>query len=227
MMDILIIAASTLEISPLLKHLSQYRVDHGANRYKTALGNTWILITGIGGVAAAWSVSRFLAKKPVNLAIQAGIAGSFSRDTPLGSLLRVSSEVMADMGVENNDRFMDLFETGLEEANQFPYRQKKLYASDTGIGMIDKLPEAKGISVNTVSGNSFTINRLMEKYDPQVESMEGAAFHYVCLMEKMKFVQIRSISNYVEVRDKSKWNIPLAVKNLNDFLIRLLDEKVY
>jgi futalosine hydrolase len=35
--------------------------------------------------------------------------------------------------------------------------------------------------------------------------MEGAALHYTCLMEKIPFMQLRSISNYIAERDKSKW----------------------
>jgi futalosine hydrolase len=43
-------------------------------------------------------------------------------------------------------------------------------------------------------------------------------------MENIPFLQLRTISNYVEVRDKSKWNIPLAVTNLNNTLLALLQE---
>ena len=45
------------------------------------------------------------------------------------------------------------------------------------------------------------------KFLPVIESMEGAALHYVCLMEKIPFLQIRSISNYIGERDKKKWNM--------------------
>ncbi len=53
--------------------------------------------------------------------------------------------------------------------------------------------------------------------------MEGAAFHYACLQENIPFLQLRSISNYVEVRDKSKWKIQLAIKELNDTLIKYFE----
>jgi futalosine hydrolase len=57
--------------------------------------------------------------------------------------------------------------------------------------------------------------------------MEGAAFHFACLQEKIPFLQLRCISNYVEVRDKSKWNIPLAVKNLNQVLVEVVEAMVH
>jgi futalosine hydrolase len=35
-------------------------------------------------------------------------------------------------------------------------------------------------------------------------------------------MQIRSISNYVEKRNKENWNIPLALKNLHATILELL-----
>jgi len=52
--------------------------------------------------------------------------------------------------------------------------------------------------------------------------MEGAAVFYVCLFEKIPFLEIRAISNYVEVRDTTKWDIPTAIENLTDELFRFL-----
>ena len=57
-----------------------------------------------------------------------------------------------------------------------------------------------------------------------IETMEGAAFFYACLMSGTPCVQIRGISNYIEPRNLSKWNIPLAVKNMNATIIRILNE---
>ena len=59
---------------------------------------------------------------------------------------------------------------------------------------------------------------------PVVESMEGAALHYVCLMEKIPFLQIRSISNLIGERDKTRWKIKEAMKSLNETLITLIQK---
>ena len=59
-------------------------------------------------------------------------------------------------------------------------------------------------------------------FEPVTESMEGAALHYVCLMENIPFVQIRSISNYIGERNKKKWNMMDSINNLNIELIKLL-----
>ncbi len=54
--------------------------------------------------------------------------------------------------------------------------------------------------------------------------MEGAALHFVCLRERIPFLQLRTISNKIGERDKTKWNIGLAILNLNAELILLLNE---
>jgi futalosine hydrolase len=54
--------------------------------------------------------------------------------------------------------------------------------------------------------------------------MEGAAFLFACLSEKIPCAQIRSISNYIEKRDKSRWNVKLALDNLNKSLMEIIRE---
>jgi futalosine hydrolase len=39
----------------------------------------------------------------------------------------------------------------------------------------------------------------------------------------VKCLQIRSISNYVELRNKENWNIPLAINNLNIELEKIIN----
>jgi futalosine hydrolase len=57
---------------------------------------------------------------------------------------------------------------------------------------------------------------------PLVESMEGAALHYVCLMEGIPFLQIRSVSNVTGDRDKNRWKLKEAIENLNKSLVLLI-----
>jgi futalosine hydrolase len=58
----------------------------------------------------------------------------------------------------------------------------------------------------------------------EIESMEGAAFLFACNQTKVSCRQIRAVSNYVEKRDRSKWNIPLAITNLNKVLIDFINQ---
>jgi futalosine hydrolase len=63
---------------------------------------------------------------------------------------------------------------------------------------------------------------MITDFDPDIESMEGAAIFYVCLLEKVPFLEIRGISNYVDIRDTDKWDIPTAIENLTNELFRFL-----
>ncbi len=73
-------------------------------------------------------------------------------------------------------------------------------------------------------GDQQSIDRLRDMPNGQIENMEGAAFFYVSLLKKIPFLSIRSISNVVETRDKSKWKMELAIKNLNDIVLQMLEK---
>ena len=73
----------------------------------------------------------------------------------------------------------------------------------------------KGITVNTVHGDEMSIRNIINSMNPDVESMEGAAFFMVCQRFNIRCIQIRAISNKVEKRNLDNWDIDVAIKNLN------------
>lgn len=222
-MNILLAAATRAEISPLLAHLQSYRVPGEENSYKKDAHHIRVCLTGVGGVATTYRLLGEISAIRPDLAIQAGIAGCFSHGVPLGSLFRIHADRFADLGAEQGEDLLDIFELGLLGTDEPPFTGGKLLAPDAGPAFIRQLPKAEAITVNLVSGHPPTISRREAKYAPLLESMEGAAFHYVCLQQSVNFAQVRSVSNYVENRDKAKWNIPLAVTTLNSWLIACLE----
>ncbi|PSL50133.1 futalosine hydrolase [Chitinophaga niastensis] len=222
-MKILVTAATTLEIQPFLHFLDQHSQTVSAYQYRLANCDIEILIAGIGMMHTAFSLGRYLAANKPDIAIQAGIGGSFRHDWELGMVVLVAKEYLADVGAEDNDQFKDLFDIQLWQPSQPPFTGNSLVNTFAGLSYLPALPTATGVSVNLVSGSQPTISRLENKYAPDIESMEGAAFHYACLLENIPFIQLRSLSNYVEIRDKSKWKIPLAVKALNDELVKTVE----
>jgi futalosine hydrolase len=85
-----------------------------------------------------------------------------------------------------------------------------------------KLKKVRGVSVNEITTSKQKVKLYRETFNPVVESMEGVALHYVCLMEKIPFMQIRAASNYIGERNKKKWSMKESIINLNKELIRLL-----
>ncbi len=222
-MKVLITAATALEIKPFTDWLQETGEATSAGNFtikgqKGAL-EVAVLVTGIGMMYTGFSLGKYFALHRPDVAIQAGIAGCFRRDWALGTGVVVRREVLGDLGAEDRGEFADLFGIGLWQHDMSPFTHHYLINTWEQLPpALQALPQATGVSVNMVSGSAATINRLEQKYQPDIESMEGAAFHYACLMEHIPFLQLRTISNYVEVRDKSKWDIPLAVKNLNNLL---------
>jgi futalosine hydrolase len=180
-------------------------------------------VTGVGIAPTVYHTLKQLQLSDYDLVINIGIAGSFTDRLPTGSVCRVIKEYFGDCGIQTPKGFMTLFDEHIVNENTFPFVDAALHAP--GLDMINGLehvPLATGVTVHTVSGEMQRIKELKERYTPDVETMEGAAFFYVCLQEKIPFMELRAISNRVEPRDKTKWNVPLALTNLGKTLKSLL-----
>jgi futalosine hydrolase len=175
-----------------------------------------LLITGIGSIATSWALTNWYSSNPKpDLAINAGIAGSYREDIETGQVVVPVSDCFADMGVETETGFKTLAEAGLEKPGKFPFSDGKIISDNRFVKYASTiLNPVKAISVNTSTGSIASRNRLMNKFNPDIETMEGAAFFYICSMERIPFLAIRSISNMVGPRDKGRWNIPLALESL-------------
>lgn len=194
------VAATQSEIGPLINRFGNYN-------------DVRILITGVGMVATAFALGMHLATNRYDLAINAGIAGSFDRSLSIGQVLSVSEDFFAELGAEDDEDFLPIDKLGFGESLVQPIQPE----------FDINLKQAKAITVSRVHGNETTIYKTMSRLHPQLESMEGAAFFYSCNQVKLPSVQIRAVSNYVERRNLSNWNIELAVQNLNTSVISLLE----
>ena len=194
--NILLVAATAKEINPFI----ELTRTGGFN-------NVDILISGIGLTASTYHLAKQLALKKYRLVIQAGVAGSFDLKIPLGSVVAVKQDTIADQSVVELQKLKTLFDLKLVPQDQYPYKKGWLINPGKDILKKTKLKTVKGISVNQISTSKQMIKFYRDMFGPVTESMEGAALHYVCLMEKVPFVQIRSISNYIGERNKKKWDM--------------------
>ena len=214
-MKMLIVAATEMEIMPFRTFLAE-------QEHQMISKNVDILITGVGMLATAYEVLKKINSEKYDFALQAGVCGSFDDSIVLGSLVQVASDRYGDLGAEDHEDFIDIFDLGLLEVYSPPFIGKLLVSESCNFEMIHELPKVSAITVNTVSGREGTIANRKKLYQARVESMEGVAFQYVCLREGLHFVQIRSVSNYVIPRDKRTWKMGLAIKNLNEWLCRFV-----
>jgi len=209
-MKILLVAATQAEINPFLLHHGFHNLTVPEKKIGTY--QLSVLITGVGMVATAFSMGSYCAQKTFDLSINAGIAGSFDPAIQPGDLCRVSEDILAEFGAEDGHDFLSSDTIGIG---------KSLFSADSikKFPFFDQLENVRAVTVNKVHGNEKSISEFVERFHPQIETMEGAAFFYACEQAGMPGIQIRGISNMVERRNRENWKIELAIKNLNATLI--------
>ncbi|HMW67457.1 MAG TPA: futalosine hydrolase [Chitinophagaceae bacterium] len=211
-MNCLVIAATPIEIAPFLTYLKKEK------KFKYEID---VLITGIGLTATTYALlNQINIKKPAFI-IQAGVGGCFDINIKLGTVVAIKKETIADQSVVELKTLKTLFDLKLLPQNKNPFSNGWLVNSNDILRKI-KLRKVTGISVNEITTDKKKVKLYRDRFKPVIESMEGAALHYVSLMEKIPFLQIRSVSNYIAERNKQKWNMKEAVENLNKELISIL-----
>ena len=225
-MRILIVVSSNREVNELITKLEfVHLIETNYKSYKLGEMNVDILVTGYGSVFTAYYLTRALNMINYDLAINIGLAGSFDHFLEQGFVVNVVQDQFGDLGVEHKNKMYTLYEEELMDENEFPFAEGKLNSlGNFEIEEVESLIPVKGITLNTFTSNPKKINMLRDKYSPEIETMNGAAFFYVCLAEKVPFLQIRSISHFVEIRRIENWNIPSALHNLTKSLITIIDE---
>ncbi len=175
--------------------------------------------TGVGMLVSAVTLTQLVLQQKPDLVIQAGIAGCFDAAAPLGQVIAVRDEILGDTGVEEGGAWKDVFDLNLENPDGAPFVNKRLPNSQFDRYNVLGLPAVTGITVNEITTKPERIALLSQKYSPYIESMEGAALHYVCGKLQVPFLQIRAVSNYIGERDKTKWKMKDAIVNLNTALL--------
>lgn len=210
-MKVLITSATRREISPFLEMMNE-SID--TSELKTERSNVKICVSGIGVMSTTYHLCRELQSGAFDLVLNVGICGALDPSLAIGEVVKVKSECLADLGVEQADgTFSDVFEEALLPKDSFPFVDGKLYCKSEYFEQLD-LPAVDGITVCKTSGSESSISRIKSNGHEGIESMEGAAVFFTCLQMGVEFCEIRSISNYVVPRDRSNWNIPLAIRQL-------------
>ena len=213
-MRIGIVAATDFEIRPAIDYIQ---------RLQAAMHSYTVMITGVGMLATTYHLTSQLCKGSFDTLLQAGIGGSFSDKYQLADVVLIREEVVGDLGVQEHE-FKDIFDMGFANPDLFPFTDKALINPSVSNWHPFNFPLAKGVTVNEITTQPDRIETIRRKYGSEIESMEGAAFHYVCLQHGIPFIQLRAVSNYPGERDKTKWKIREAVEALNSRLIRIIQQ---
>lgn len=202
-MNIVVVAATDFELSPLRSKVSTSSLTHNI-RFHT---------TGVGIMESTYHITKLLDLHSPDLALQIGIAGTFDSQLRNGSVVWIESDTVADQGVWENNAFKSLSDLNLLAANQTPY-VNGLLPNPIQHPFLNTLQKGPAITVNQISTDPKYIQTWNQLYHPIVESMEGAPFHFACLKKSIPFLQIRAVSNQVGDRNKANWDFKSSLENL-------------
>ena len=200
-MSILIVAATKMEIQPFwdLNPDAEY------------------LITGVGAAATVFQLMNRIENNKFDFILQVGLAGTFNNAFNLGESVIVESDCFADLAIWENKKIISVNDLGLNNPNEMPFENGRLVNHHLSVTSTQE-KKVKAITVNLLTDDLNYVNEMKYKYNADVESMEGAALHYVCIQKNIPFLQIRGISNKVGERDKSKWSFKEAILSSNQLL---------
>lgn len=192
-----------------MKIIVLFPTETEASQFQRA--NVTSIISGVGLTATTFSTMKAI-QQQADILILAGIAGMYpASNLQINQVVLVESEVEADFGFFTSSGFVHLAHVPIDMAFA---RRHTLHCP----ALPSALPfqKVRGASVNAAMAPFIDSTEL------EIENMEGAAFFYTCLQEKQRFLQIRSISNLVEIGNDN-WDMHSAVAALTTGLHQLID----
>lgn len=223
-MRLLVAAATRFEVAPLIARIQNPIAHNRVLSGTLGAHKVDILLTGVGMVATAVWCTRALAIGGYDAALNLGVCGSFNAAYPAPTVVHVTSEQLPELGAEDGPAFLPLADLGLLAPDEFPWSDGRLMNTEpVPLPGLAELPAAAGITVNTVHGHEPSIDAVRRRCAPDVESMEGAAFAYACLVAGVRFAQVRAVSNRVERRNRDAWDLSGAIEALGRVSLRLME----
>ncbi len=189
---------------------------------------------GPGAANAAGATAALIERYQPRLVLITGCGGALAGSgLAIGDLAIASEELFADLGVMTQEGWLDLQEMGLPLAvtagqtlyNRLPLTPQPLEQAlhcARSLGL--KLFKGSFATVAACSGTSARGEELVKRYGVICENMEGAATALICLRYSIPCLEIRGISNLVEERDRSRWDIPAALLAAQRFVISFLEQ---
>ena len=153
-----------------------------------------------------------------------GIAGTFNSSQSLAKVFVIKQESIGDLGVTEKGTWKDIFNLQLQKNNTPPFVKKLLPNQWLKQYNLLKLPAVVAVTVNEITTQKKRKEQIIQHYNPILESMEGAALHYVCRTMDIPFLQLRATSNYVGERNKTKWLLKESIEILNESLVQLINK---
>ena len=238
---VIVTAATGREVADLIKLVGGPKaiLPGGYEFHEMELGEAALVIavTGIGKVNTAAAITALIHRYDPALLINTGCCGAYpGSGLSIGDLAAATSEIYGDEGVETPDGWRSLetigipvlSHAGVSYFNRLPLSEEIVgQAKSFAAGMGLRLAAGPFVTVSTCSGTLARGVELAGRHGAVFcENMEGAAAAHVALSHGVDFLEVRGVSNFVEDRDISRWDIDLAVANVQRFLVEFVTEYV-
>lgn len=226
-MHVLICSATTPELEPDLGNFSQTPSPLPfIRRYSHINGKLTIdlLVSGAGQVSTAITLTKAFAGTQYDLAINTGLAGTFGEFNDRTEVVLIKQDCFSDLGAQDDQEFLTITDLNLPVYGSHFFENGWLKPKEVNLKSLENLRKVKGITVNTVHGETEAIRKVVKRLNPDVETMEGAAFFLAAMDAEVPCIQIRAISNKVEKRNREAWKIKEALFAANKKLSQVLNE---
>ena len=215
----LVLTATTSEADAVLDALppaDAVRIGPYDALRSTGRGEVSVLAGGIGPAAAAAATATALALRPdLDLVLNVGIAGGFAAaGARVGDVVVATESGFGDLGADSPEGFLDSasLDWGHVSVAAEPALVRAVRQSMTLAGLA--VHTGVVLTLSTVTGTAARGVELFAASQPVAEAMEGAAAGSVAARFSRAFLEVRTVSNLVGVRDRAGWDIPQATSML-------------
>lgn len=188
-------------------------------------GEGWVwLESGIGKVNTAMTLAAYAQRHRVERAVLFGIAGAYEASgLGVGDVALAFEEVQADLGTkEGGMKGMGFPTLTVEGPRHFHNRFPLDRALASSLARRLEVPLKRFLTRDLVCETPAEARVLAQKWEADLENMEGAAFAQACLWLGIQGAELRAVSNLAGIRDKTQWRIRLAVEALEARVLALL-----
>ncbi len=183
------------------------------------------VVVGIGPVAAALTIGEVLTRhSDATGVVNLGICGSFDlASLPLGATSVATMEIWPEYGVATSNLSPVSFpHQMLPDVPLNPPNRIRLEPDSEACAMGLTLPphwaRTVSLTVAGVSGDAELAALRHRQHSAHTENMEGFALALAARRHNLPFLEIRTVSNAVGIRDKAAWNFKRALGSLHDIL---------
>lgn len=185
-----------------------------------------VLIAGVGVLETALRLTKRLTagQEPVSLVINCGVGGGYpDSGATLLDICLAEHEVLGDLGICYGEQVEPLH-ASLTGPLTYPLSASHTKQAAAILGR-HGMASRSGVFV-TVSAVSATTRRgawLHRAHNGLCENMEGAAVARVCQEFGIPCIEVRSISNLVEDRNPTTWQLAPAIRRCGQAVTLLVN----